>query len=451
MSRTAAGDLAGAETIYRDLANQDPEQGLPALARFLSLTGNGERLDAFLSETVANQELSSMLRARVLLEAGHTEQATAFLRECRTRDDSPALSWFAAGVFARAGLPEEAGRLYLERLRQAVDATEAREALGGLLATPALITPAERPLLERWLLQVDLPAEERLAFLDEVAKPWPTPETTSSDFEALLLSIQAFAAGDMETALAVLPLPSTPDAAGRLFALQRLRTLSQLGRSGEAGRWAVWLLGDKPSNDPAAAPEDSADMVYQALESHEADAVERANQLIRMRPYDPEPMRRLMRYYHGTGLGRPEQVPDLIGLNATNPQLLGQCGYVLATEGFPAEGLRYYDRALSIDPEDPFVRLNRAACLTRLGRHSEAEMIYRDLLEHGHKGRAYHLHELILRLWVMAQDLAQEHACLAYLNSLAQRQDIPWREAIDRELIAVLSRFDLGEAQWSQQ
>ncbi len=452
MARTAVGDLAGAETIYRDLAGQDPDQGLPALARFLALTGGGEPLEQFLAKTAANESTSSILRARVLLEAGKEDRAIAFLRDRQSWDNSPALAWFAAGVYARAGLTEEAGRLYLERLRQATDAAEAEEALGGLVASSGRIAAEEDlALLERWLLHVNLPAEERLAFLDEAAQSWPMPENANSEFKAFLISIKAFAAADLESALAVLPMPAANDPAGRLCALQRLRILSQLGQSEEAGRWAIWLLGKTEPENRGPGAGDATEAVYLALQARDPDAPERATRLIRMRPYDPEPMRRLMRFYQETGLGRPEQVPDLIGLSATNPQVLGQCGYVLATEGLPAAALVYYDRALDIDPEDPFVRLNRAACLTRLGHHSEAESIYRHFLEQGHRGRPYHVHELILRLWNLAQELNAEEAYISYFRTLASWRTITWHQQIRHDVATVLLQYDRPlDAAWFQ-
>ncbi|RFC43257.1 MAG: Tetratricopeptide (TPR) repeat [Verrucomicrobia bacterium] len=448
IARTVTGDLAGAEQIYREIARQDPERGLPALARFLSLTDGGRRLPQFLAEIATDRSVSPILQARVLLESGETERAIGLLRDQLNRPPSADLAWFAAGTFARAGLAEEAGRLYLERFREATDAASAREALRGLLPTPGLITPSGREPMERWFLGTDLSAEERLAFLDHLARNWPAEqETSGSPFSQLLASAQAFHCGELESALKILPLPREPDAVGKLWALQRIRVLSRLGRSQEAGQWSIWWLGqsDKVPESGRATDREAETRILAALDEREPGAAERAIQLIRMRPHDPEPMRHLIRFFRETGTGHPGQLPELAAGEATNPEWLGQCGYVLATEGFPAEGLACYDRALAIDPEDPFILLNRAACLTRLGRAPEAVTCYRHVLESGHKGRPYHLHELILRLWVLAQEADDEPACLAYFQTLTRRRDVPWHPQIGPEIASVLLQFGLRQ------
>ncbi|MEQ1842935.1 MAG: tetratricopeptide repeat protein, partial [Verrucomicrobiales bacterium] len=116
-----------------------------------------------------------------------------------------------------------------------------------------------------------------------------------------------------------------------------------------------------------------------------------------------------------------------------------------ATEGFPEVAMEFYDRALAADPEDLFIRMNRAACLTRLGRWEEATSFYRSILERGYHGRAYHLHDCLLRLWNIAETRESEPECLAYFGTLVDRTDIAWRSDLGREVLALLVRLQMTD------
>ena len=445
VSLTAAGDLAGAERIYRSFAQTHPQEGLPPLGRFLSLTGSSEALADFLDSIRTAPDLTVDLRARILLQSGRTEEALNLMRTALGKEADPAVIQFAAGVFARAGAAE-AGNLYLRLLRAAQNAEQAHEALSGLLSYPEAVEAADLAALEPWFLEADLPAEERLAFLDAVVKACPIPETDAPPktvFETLLHSVRRFGQGDDQGALASTPESLSRDPSGSLWAVLRIRSLSRQGATEEAGRIAAWLLAkERPASPDPAVPDDAPAPIYAALERKAPEAETQAVQLIQNRPYDPEPMRRLMRFYKETGRGDPASVPALMSRSATNPQLIGQCGYVLATEGFPTQALVEYDRALALDPADPFLRMNRAACLTRLERWEEAQAVYRNLLEVGHRGRPYHVHELILRLWVIAEARSEEAACLAYFESLLSRPQQPGHPELARDLSTVMRQLE---------
>jgi len=440
VSQTAQGDWAGAEATYEELARTDPEEGLPALARFLYLTGQEERLRIFLADTTTDARLSATLRTRVLLQANREQEAADLIRQALPTGEMADRLLFAASVLERAGAPAEAAPLLLRAAGQATTVSEATEPMHLLLQHAAFLQSADLAPFERWFLEVDLPAEDRLAFLDALAGKGrvtlPKEATAPKSFRSLLASVIRFAAGDARGALANCPETLSRDPAGSIWIVHRIRLLASLGENHESGQLAAWFLERHEAGEKEEGPGDLvlfAEQTYLALEQGNPSAVEHAETLIRMRPFDPEPMRRLMRFYQGSGTGEPGEVPDLVGRNATNPQLLGQCGYVLATEGFPERALPYYDRALALDFEDPFLQLNRAACLTRLGRSEEAAQIYRFTLEHGHHGRPYHLHEILLRLWVIAEAESTETECLAYFASLAARPSIPWGEEIARE------------------
>ena len=443
MALTAAGDFSGAEAIYRELARTDPERGLPALGRFLSLTSGDAKLGTFLAETASAPGLPVALRVRVLLQAGQEAAALSLLRSSQVQTADPGFLGFAAGVFDRAGAPE-AGPLFREMLRRAATLDEAEAALGGLIRHPEAVQPGDAAALGRWILPCPLPAEERLAFLDRVAASLARSGELHEPFGTLVRSVMCLANGDASGALRGIPQQPEPSPEGRIWALQRLRILSRAGDGEEAGRLATWLLETAPNQNPLSAdsgPDQTNHPIYDALNRHEPAAEALAIELIRKRPFDPEPMRRLMRFYRETGRGSPSSVPDLAGKDSTNPQLLGVCGYVLATEGFPETALQYYDSALALDQGDPFLRMNRAACLTRSERWEEAEAVYRALTENGHQGRAYHLHELLLRLWVIAQARETETQCLEYFERLMRQTSLPWHRQIARDALSLMEQF----------
>lgn len=171
--------------------------------------------------------------------------------------------------------------------------------------------------------------------------------------------------------------------------------------------------------------------------------------LIRGRPYDPTYMGALIAFY--TELGDKEKavaVPDQVAGSTTNPRLLDVAGYALSINGFPEQGLVYYDRALALDPDNTHIQMNRAGCLTRLDRWDEARAFYQLLLEQGVDGREYHVHELVQRLWAVEQHQEREQEGLAYFRSLDKRIQGDWVEEAWRSAAALMASekdFDRAE------
>jgi tetratricopeptide (TPR) repeat protein len=436
IARTARGDLPGAESLYRSLAEEDPDSGLPALARFLALTAPPEAMDAFLARVRSDASRPPFLRARVFLLAGRDAEAADLLLPRLAPDAPPHELVFAADLAERSGRRDAALPLLLRALDSATTPEAARDPLRRLLPHAAPLAASRHDLapVRRWLPESDLPAEDRLAFLDdlEARRAFSPGPPGSAPFDHLLASLSLARTGAPEAALARLPepAPAEPD----LFALHRLRLLARLGRTEESGPLARRLLGlpDSPPEPASGPPPEERPWT-------EADAIAH----LLARPFDPEPMRALIRLR--AAAGRPPQdiaaVPALVAEDATNPFFLGHCGYVLATEGFPEIALTYHDRALAREPGDPFLAMNRAACLTRLGRWDEAAAIYRSLLVHGHAGRPYHVHELILRLWQIASRQGTEAACRDMFTLLARDPSLPWRNQIAEESASLFSRL----------
>ncbi len=584
--KTAEGDYAAAESIYRELAAADPIAGLPALARFLALTNQVEKLEACLQGAVADEQLSTELRARVLLSAGRKNVALEFLRTSADREPESALS--AARTLYRIGEKTEACRLLL---RLTPKLAKTRESARQLLDWPEALAVAPGEFLDVLgpnFAKIRLSGEEVVSRLDQAIFRWLLSPgywsqrgeilATGADddgFRRLFASVVQFHEGRLKNADELANGLDSPPAT-----VHRIRVLSALGRTKESSQLAArWLRqsGQKPDDDricqvawdafeagefanaelllhevdPAALkPEfrekrgllrlrfaaregdlaailaefrdlaensaNAADFIGPILEICEpaklaeeirrqsrvppafwllaaeaerkaglraaelesrqryADALPgnltavtglvscavdlaiaeggrgpvfdlaetHAQTLIRAQPFAPEPMRQLIRLYRETG--HPERaaaVPNLLGNTSTNPSVLSQCGYVLATEGFAQQALGYYERALDIDPENRRIRMNRAACLTRLARWDEARAIYRDCVENGHNGQPYHLHECLLRLWSIASEREAETDCLAYFHGLAEKTGPAWKPEIFRELASLMVRY----------
>ncbi|GAB4322207.1 MAG: hypothetical protein Kow0059_17180 [Candidatus Sumerlaeia bacterium] len=199
----------------------------------------------------------------------------------------------------------------------------------------------------------------------------------------------------------------------------RPRDLDGLSRLAKVVRPVAEELASVEEKDIAAPKGERERLTLLAEQSLQA--------LIRAQPYLPEHYRALIEFYKA--LGREEDarnVPALTADQSADAGLLGVGGYALALSGFPDEAMKYYDRALALEPDNMTVLMNRTACLTRLDRFKEADETYRKFLEQGFRGRAYHAHELVGRIWAIAQHLGTQDECLAYFESLPERIRGDW-------------------------
>ncbi|MEQ8818977.1 MAG: tetratricopeptide repeat protein [Sumerlaeia bacterium] len=157
--------------------------------------------------------------------------------------------------------------------------------------------------------------------------------------------------------------------------------------------------------------------------------------LVRVMPFAPEPQEWLMDVYKATD--RPDmaaKVHELVTAQSDNSSILGNAAYVLATNGFPEEAMKLYEKALERDPDNGQIAMNRAANLTRLKRWDEAIAFHKDLLEHGWKGKQWHNHDQVLRLWKYSAHLGQEEEIRQYFRTVITKVPEHFRETLYGDL-----------------
>lgn len=155
--------------------------------------------------------------------------------------------------------------------------------------------------------------------------------------------------------------------------------------------------------------------------------------LVRADPFETNHYRDLLGVYKALGVDDPAQTAiSVVARDSNNPRVKGAAAYALAINGEPAAALALYDQALTMMPGDMDLLMNRASCLTRLDRWSEATEFYRGVLLKGDKSRPFHLHELVARMWAIDQHLNQEDAGLAWFRENVDKT--AWRDELLRDL-----------------
>ncbi len=101
-----------------------------------------------------------------------------------------------------------------------------------------------------------------------------------------------------------------------------------------------------------------------------------------------------------------------------NADRLNIIALILARTGSAEEALPYYDRALAIKPMDVNIRLNRAGCLTRLGRFEEALDVYREVLSGKHSAKAYDPDDILSWAWGCHDLMGKKEQYADYIRGL---------------------------------
>ncbi|MEM0970348.1 MAG: hypothetical protein AAGJ31_13410, partial [Verrucomicrobiota bacterium] len=86
---TANGDLQRAESLYRALSQETPDQGFPLLGRFLFLTGSADAFQEMIDEIVSTPSFGESLLAKVYLQSGQPDKALRAVRHLANQGQDP--------------------------------------------------------------------------------------------------------------------------------------------------------------------------------------------------------------------------------------------------------------------------------------------------------------------------------------------------------------------------
>ncbi len=168
--------------------------------------------------------------------------------------------------------------------------------------------------------------------------------------------------------------------------------------------------------------------------------------LIRLQPADPTHYEGLIELYEALEYDNiPDRLLDIIANRSEDASIKGRAAFALAINGYPEAALPVYDDALKIEPKNMQIKMNRAACLTRLDRWEEARDFYRSILEEGYSGRAYHVHEMIDRLWLISVELEEQEACIDYFRDATGRIPEAWRGTAILDIASLLANKERPE------
>ncbi len=177
------------------------------------------------------------------------------------------------------------------------------------------------------------------------------------------------------------------------------------------------------ANNPQTSPPLSQ------LEKAANDASKALWDVIKLRPYAPDPYNKLISLYNlYEQPDKAREVPRYLAdrPNAT-PDEIHLAAYIYATQGFPELSIPLYEKALSLQ-QDPRYRLNYAAALGRVGRVDDALEIYRDVIKNGVNGKQYHVHEVHLSALKLAEHHGKEREHVDFLLSLLDDPSVPDRK-----------------------
>lgn len=158
-------------------------------------------------------------------------------------------------------------------------------------------------------------------------------------------------------------------------------------------------------------------------------ATEALNELAVRQPLDPTAYFALIDLYRAKNVdGIPEKILAINARKTVDPRVMGVAAYALAIKGFPEDALVVYDRALEFDPWDYDIKMNRASALTRLGRWKEAAEIYQEVVLNGYRGRNYHIHEMLGRLYDCYDQMKDVPGFIAWINETTSTVNPDWRD-----------------------
>tara|TARA_R110002096_G_scaffold16106_28_gene55175 strand:- start:5293 stop:7674 length:2382 start_codon:yes stop_codon:yes gene_type:complete len=262
---TVKGEIAEAESMYRDLASTNPQIGLPALSRFLYLAPESEKLERFLQSVQADETFPDELKTEVLIEADRKEDALT-----RLRASSPEKTDILAKAefLHRHGEKGESIELLIQTILQSERHPNVGTWAEKLLDFSDSLAIGKGHFLQAFAIghqTLELVPEDFLAHMDQQVFQWQTSQTyweernalfetiALESFSALAASIICYHEGNLEKAEAFLSSsPSSPVWLATATTIHKIRLLKALGRNKESTRLAATLLAElerEPSAD----------------------------------------------------------------------------------------------------------------------------------------------------------------------------------------------------------
>ncbi|MBI1292975.1 tetratricopeptide repeat protein [bacterium] len=194
----------------------------------------------------------------------------------------------------------------------------------------------------------------------------------------------------------------------------------------------VKQLVDTPS-DQVAAPKGEVERLNRIAD-------EALMELSLAQPLDPTPYVAMIDLFKARKTDNiPERILAINARRSVDSRVIGVAAYALATTGYAAEALPVYDRALEFDPWNYDVKMNRASCLTRLGRWKDAAAVYEDTVMNGYRGRNYHIHEMLGRLYDCYEQMNDLPAFIKWVDEASDKVNPDWRDELTIDSANLLS------------
>jgi tetratricopeptide (TPR) repeat protein len=171
--------------------------------------------------------------------------------------------------------------------------------------------------------------------------------------------------------------------------------------------------------------------------------------VIRSQPLNPDSYKVFLTYHQakGTSETAARAAKEVVALESQIPEVKATAAYALAINGYPQQALLLYDAALELSPGNLAILMNRASCLTRLDRWDEALEFYYGVLLNGNNGQAYHVHELVDRIWRIEKHLGRpEVAIRRFHDVLNQIPSERFTEAVESMGILMMNEERFPES-----
>ncbi len=152
-------------------------------------------------------------------------------------------------------------------------------------------------------------------------------------------------------------------------------------------------------------------------------AIDLYKRLIALQPMVAENYAALMRIYQMRGEveAAKKVAAEVAQRDPDSPKTLAIAASILDENGFIPEALHFYERSLRADPTNFAVWMKYAEALRAAGQRTEAEIIYKKILEEGYNSRPYNQPAILAALYRIALETNRTQELVNYLYGLRTR------------------------------